>query len=376
MILTECGATRSDSSRHPRQVHRHHVGVSLDHDDLMTLGDVLLGVIEPEQHLRLLVQHGLRRVHVLAEVVVVEQLARTETDDVSTEIADRPQQTAMESVDGALAALLRQAGCLQFGELEALRQQRLGHRVPACGGVTAAEGRRRSGVEVPFGEVVARNLRVGGSQLLGVVLLRGGVGSYQAGAGSAITCDRRPATLVVDLISDPVGELLDGLDKADVLLLLQEAVDVATLAASEAVEMTVMGTDVKRRRLLVVKGTQSLESVGTCRTQCDVVADDLLDACLFTDCRDVTIGNSACHVPSVVTSAVRLVRYIHKRADRPRTRTASDDGSATVESGGPSRRTEEYLWLHRRCPPQSRPDSPAARTSGRPSPRATCRRSQ
>ena len=52
-----------------------------------------------------------------------------------------------------------------------------------------------------------------------------------------------------------------------------------------------------------MKGAQSLEAVGTGPTQGDVLADDVLDARLVTDCRDVAIGNSACHATSVVTGS-------------------------------------------------------------------------
>jgi hypothetical protein len=52
---------------------------------------------------------------------------------------------------------------------------------------------------------------------------------------------------VGDGVADAVGEHLDRLDEADVLDLLQERVDVAALAASEAVEVAVVGPHVERR---------------------------------------------------------------------------------------------------------------------------------
>ena len=92
-----------------------------------------------------------------------------------------------------------------------------------------------------------------------------------------------------------VGEQFDGLDEADVLDLLDERVDVAALAAAEAVEVAVVGADVKRRRLLVVERAQALQRVGAGAAQLDVVADDVLDADAFADGRDVAIGDAAGH---------------------------------------------------------------------------------
>ena len=77
--------------------------------------------------------------------------------------------------------------------------------------------------------------------------------------------------------------------------LLDERVDVAALAAAEAVEVAVVGPDVKRRRLLVVERAQALQRVGAGAAQLDVVADDVLDADAFTDGRDIAIRNPAGH---------------------------------------------------------------------------------
>lgn len=44
-----------------------------------------------------------------------------------------------------------------------------------------------------------------------------------------------------------------------------------------------------------MKRTQALERIRARLTQRDVLTDDLLDVCAFTNSRDVTIGNSASH---------------------------------------------------------------------------------
>ncbi len=79
VLVAERGAARGDRGGHPGQVHRHHVGVALDDDGLMPLGDVALGQVDAEQHVGLLVQHRLGRVDVLGvHLVVVEDPARAE----------------------------------------------------------------------------------------------------------------------------------------------------------------------------------------------------------------------------------------------------------------------------------------------------------
>ena len=116
----------------------------------------------------------------------------------------------------------------------------------------------------------------------------------------AVALHAGAAALVVDAVADLVGELLNRLDEADVLLFLQEGVDVAALPATETMKVPVVGADVERRRLLVVEGAQTRQPVRTGTAQGDVVADDVLDTDLLTDGRDVAIGDSAWHAASVV----------------------------------------------------------------------------
>ena len=154
--------------------------------------------------------------------------------------------------------------------------------------------RGRLGVEVALDQVLPRRRGLVGLQRLGVELLGRGVGGDQPAAAApvALHVGRRRAG-VGDGVADPVGEHLDGLDEADVLDLLQERVDVAALAAAEAVEVAVVGADVERRRLLVVERAEPLQRVGAGAAQLHVVADDVLDADAFADGRDVAIGDPA-----------------------------------------------------------------------------------
>ncbi len=115
-------------------------------------------------------------------------------------------------------------------------------------------------------------------------------------------------------MADPVGEQFHRLDEADVFDLLDERVDVAAFAAAEAVEVAVVGTNVKRRRLLVVERAQPLQRIGAGAPQLDIVADDLLDADPLADGGDIAIGNPAGHGLSL-NRRVRLPTRAANRND-------------------------------------------------------------
>ncbi len=100
-------------------------------------------------------------------------------------------------------------------------------------------------------------------------------------------------------MADAVGEQFHRFDEADVLDFLQERVHVAAFAAAEAVEMAVVGPDMKRRRLLIVEGAQAFQRIRAGAPQLDVVTDDLFDADPFTDGGDIAIGDPAGHRPSL-----------------------------------------------------------------------------
>ena len=151
-------------------------------------------------------------------------------------------------------------------------------------------------VEVAVEQILPRGRGLLGLQRRGVELLRGGVGGQQPAAAATVALHiRRRRTRVGDRVADPVGEQLDGLDEADVLDLLDERVDVAALAAAEAVKMPVVGPDVKRRRLLVVERAQPLQRIRARAPQLHVVADDVLDPDAFANGRDIAIRNPAGH---------------------------------------------------------------------------------
>ena len=260
VLVAEGGTAGGDRGGHPGQVHRHHVGVALDDDTLMALGDVTLGQIKPEQDGGLLVEHRLRGVDVLGgDRVVVEDSPRAESQRLATGAADGPQQPAVEAVDRAAPTLPGQPRRFEFLELEALADQVFGQRVPARGRKAATELSRRGGVEVSLGEVLAGRCGFLGFQCGGIEFDGCGIGGHQPTATAPIPLDAGAAAGVGQGVTDLVGQHLHRLDEADVLDLLHEGVDVTALAAAEAVEVPVIGPDVERRRLLVVEGAQPLE---------------------------------------------------------------------------------------------------------------------
>ena len=92
MVVTEGGAAGRHRGGHPGQMHRHDVRVALHHHGAALPGDVPFGQVQPEQHLRLLVQRGLGGVDVLGfQPVVVEKPAGTEPDNVAGGVPQRPQ---------------------------------------------------------------------------------------------------------------------------------------------------------------------------------------------------------------------------------------------------------------------------------------------
>ena len=253
-------------------------------------------MIQAEQHLRLLVEHRLGRVHVLAQVVVVEKLPRTETDDVAADVADRPQQPPVESVHRPLAPHPRQARLLQLVEGKAQPLQVLGQRVPTGRRIPAAELLGLLHGEPAVGEERPRRLRIGLAQLHGIELLRLTVGGDEPLARARLLPPAGAAALVIDAVTDLLGARLHGLGERQVLHLHEEAEDVPALARRKAVVVTVIGPHVEAGRALVFERRQPLHRIRATRLELDVLRDDLLDRRTFADRRDVAVGDaSSCH---------------------------------------------------------------------------------
>jgi hypothetical protein len=172
VIGPEGGATGGHGGLDTGQVAGHDVGVALDDHGPALAGDLPLGEVDAVEHLRLLVDRGLRRVEVLGlDAVVVEQAAGAEADDVRCDVPDRPDQPSPEPVvDASLAA----GGDSARDEVvlgEAPAPQVTHERITGARRETDAEPVRRVAVEAAVREEPARGDGVpGGRELFGVEL--------------------------------------------------------------------------------------------------------------------------------------------------------------------------------------------------------------
>ena len=256
VLGAESRATGGHSGIHSRGVHRHDIRIPLHHHGLVLLRDAALGLVDAEEHLGLLVQQGLRGVHVLAQLVVLEQLAGAEADDIACHRTDWPQQAAVETVDRPLGAHAGQAGGLELLELEALAQQVLGEGIPAGRGVAATEL-----IGVLLGEATVdeelaghvRTLDVRG-ELLPIELEGRLIRRDQALTSTGLLPSPRATALVVDAVADALGDLLHGLREGQMLHLHEEAEHVAALAGGEAVKVALIRADVEGGGLFILEG--------------------------------------------------------------------------------------------------------------------------
>ena len=114
-----------------------------------------------------------------------------------------------------------------------------------------------------------------GKHEIGVRL--GQVEEFLHAVAQADAVARTAALLVAQLHAELAGESLDGLGEGQVIELLHEGDDVATLAAAEAVVGTDRLAHGEARRLLVVEGAQPLHRADARRAQGDVLTDDIGD---------------------------------------------------------------------------------------------------
>ena len=112
----------------------------------------------------------------------------------------------MKPIHRAAPALPGQPGSFKFLELEALSDHVLGERIPSRWREPTPELTSRGGIEVAFGEVLARRSGLFGFQRRRIELLCGSIGGNQTAATAAIALDARAATGVADGMTDPVGQ--------------------------------------------------------------------------------------------------------------------------------------------------------------------------
>ena len=247
-------ATGRHGGAHAGGMHGHHVRVAFDDDRLVRLGNIPLGQVEAEEHLGLAVQHGLRGVHVLAQLVVIEKLAGTEPDDVAGQIFDRPQQAPVEAINGAAFPHLGNAGLFQLLEGKALPQKVLRRRVPAGRGVATLKVVDRIAGKPAVEQEVAGRGRLRGLELFPVELVDRPVGLDEPLTGAGLFRPRASASsLVVDVVADLFRDRFHGLGERQLLHFHEEGKDVAALVSGKAVVVAALRAHVERRGLFVLE---------------------------------------------------------------------------------------------------------------------------
>lgn len=156
-------------------------------------------------------------------------------------------------------------------------------------------------VERPLRKELAGRCRSRREQMLGKELRGRPVGLDETLTTPRLLPTTLPPTfLVAQGDTDTAGEILDRLGEAQPVDLLDEADDVATLAAPEAVPATDLRPHVERRGAFVMERAQALVRANTSRLESDVRADDLLDACALADGVDILALDQPGHAASLV----------------------------------------------------------------------------
>ena len=168
-----------------------------------------------------------------------------------------------------------------------------GQRVPTRGAKPQPEPASGLGVEIAFRQVIARCRGFLGFQSAGIEFLRGRVRRDQPAPAATIALHTGAAAAVGDGVLIRSARVSTASTKLMCSIFWKERVDVATLAAAEAVKVAVVGTHMERRRFLVVERAQALQRVRTGPSELNVIAHHVLDPHLLADGGDVTVGYAA-----------------------------------------------------------------------------------
>ena len=154
-----------------------------------------------------------------------------------------------------------------------------------------------SASKLALGEEPLPGLGRGGRQLLGEELRSHAVRVEQPHPVRRVLGGA--AVLVGEPEPDPGREPLGGLHEGDVVELHQEGVDVAALAAAEAVEPPDPRTHVEAGAALVVEGAEALQRADAGGLESDLLADDVGDVRPGPDLLDVARADAAGHAESL-----------------------------------------------------------------------------
>ena len=272
------GAEARDDVVEAGLVRHQRVGVALDDDGLVLAPDRALGPVDEIERPALVEERGRRGVEVLGPLAFEE--AAAEADRMTALVPDGEDDARPELVIDAATAARPGRGEPDLDELlgahVALGLERPGHLVPA---------RRRPA------ELVRLDGLVREAAIAKVRQRHGGlVDQDRVVEGDRAVEDLAQAGLVgilalrplIDLDAGATGQRAERLRERHAVPLHDEAEDVPTQPAPEAMPALTDRGDHERRRLLAVERTEAL--VGGARLlECDGLADDLDDRQLALD---------------------------------------------------------------------------------------------
>ena len=237
---------------------REHVGVSLHHQRQVAAGDLGAGEVQPVQHVALVEQRTLGRVHVLPLVVRARQHAPTERDHAPAGVRHGEHESPAEVVDRVPRALGAhgEAGRLELLDRVAPTLRRAHEAVPALGRQPDAVAFDHLVAQPAPREVGARRRpRRIGAEPAGIPARRLVEQRAQTILAASPRLLDRVVLLVLEL--DPVarGEPLDRAGEIDRLGLPHEIDHVALGAAAEAEVHLLAGVHGERRGTLLVERT-------------------------------------------------------------------------------------------------------------------------
>jgi hypothetical protein len=242
----------------PGLMQGEDIGVPLDHDRAVGLGDRRFRLVDPIEQLALVEEVGLRRVHVLGALVVAHRPA-AEAENAAAAVTDREHDASAETVVLApVAVALDEADAVQLLGAEAGLLAADEDLVPGAGRVADAEGAQSLLAEAALGQVPARLLRL--RRLPEVAGVVGGDAVQQLlEAAALLAAGLGPRVLLLARDLDPVavGQELDRLGKPEPVLLFDELDHVAADPAAEAVVELFLGIDRERGGALVVERTEA-----------------------------------------------------------------------------------------------------------------------
>ena len=187
------------------------------------------------------------------------------------------------------------------------------HARPASRRVADAEVRCGARVEAPLPEERPCGAGFGRRQLRPEELGGGRVGGVETSPSGRVR--GRSAVLVMQRVADAPGESLDRLGERHVVHLGEEGVDVAGLAAAEAVIEARLRPDVEARAALVVERAQALHGADAGVLERDTLADDVRDVRAGLDLFDVGLPDPARHQSS--SDATARAATGRRRPGRP-----------------------------------------------------------